>query len=146
MRRLDRRDVITVIDPEPPGGLPKDFGHEIAIGAATIQVIMTCPHVIETRGNAAHGRGLAFRDCVLGKRRIDADMHVGVDTAREGEMVPAIESLSGLIGLQVGCELADLAVLDADIEAVDRCFFWTHDTDIFDYKVEWFRHAVPLIP
>src|SRR6476646_3044035 len=43
---LDRRNVITVIDPEMPLGLLEDFGHEVTIWTAPVQIIMPCAYVV----------------------------------------------------------------------------------------------------
>src|SRR5262249_22899193 len=44
---LDRRNVITVIDPEMPLGLLEDFGHEVAVWTAAVQIIVSCPYVVQ---------------------------------------------------------------------------------------------------
>src|SRR5215468_2968840 len=44
---LDRRNVITVIDPEMPLGLLEDFGHEVTIGTAAVEIIVPCAYVVE---------------------------------------------------------------------------------------------------
>ena len=43
---LNRRDVISVIDPESSLGLLQYFGHEVTVGAAAVQIIVPCPYVI----------------------------------------------------------------------------------------------------
>src|SRR5262245_29273447 len=44
---LDRRNVITVIDPEMPLGLLEDFGHEVTIRTAAVEIIVPCAYVVE---------------------------------------------------------------------------------------------------
>ena len=61
--------------------------------------------VIQARGHAAHGRGLAFRNRVLRERRIDADMHVRVDAAWERQAILGIEDLLCVLGLNIRREL-----------------------------------------
>src|SRR5581483_1765169 len=127
MRRFDRRNVIAVIDPEAPARLLEHFGHEIVIGAAAVQIIMAGPYVDEAGRDTAHGRGLALRSSVFSERRIDADMQMGVYTAREREMVFAVKNLNGLIDRDIGGKPADLAILDGDVETVDRGFLRPHN-------------------
>src|SRR5262249_2236592 len=40
MPRLDRGDVIAVVDPKPPVRLLEHFGHEVAVGAASVEIIL----------------------------------------------------------------------------------------------------------
>ena len=93
---LNRRDLIAVIDPEAALRLPEHFGHKIAVRAAAVEVIVTGPDVIEARRDAAHGRGLAFGDGILRQRRVDADMHVGVDATRKRQTILGVEDFLGL--------------------------------------------------
>src|SRR5262249_56549390 len=93
---LDRRNVITVIDPESPLGLLEDFGHEVTVRTAPVQIIMPCPYVVQARGYAPHRCRLAFRNRVLRERRIDADIHVSIDAARERQRSLGVENLLGL--------------------------------------------------
>src|SRR5580700_321981 len=100
--------------------------------------------VIQARRDAAHRRGLAFRNRVFGQRRIDADMHVCVDASRKSQVILAVENLLRLLGSKLGREAADLAALDADVEAVDGGLVGTHDADILDDEIEQFRHSAFL--
>ena len=44
---FDRRNVITVIDPEMPLGLLEDLGHKITVWTAAVQIIVPCPYVVQ---------------------------------------------------------------------------------------------------
>ena len=57
---FNRRNVITVIDPESPLGLLEDFGHELTVRTAPVQIIMPRSYVVETRRYAAARCCLAF--------------------------------------------------------------------------------------
>ena len=101
MPGLDRRDVIAVIDPESSLGLLEHFRHEIAVRAAAVEVIMARAYVVQARRHAAHRRGLALRNRVVGERRINADMHVGVDAAGKSEKILGVENLFCLFRLDI---------------------------------------------
>src|SRR5580692_11772700 len=105
---------------------------------------MTGADVIQARGDAAHRGSLAFRNRVFGQRRIDADMHVRVDAAGKGQIVLAVENLLRLLYRKLGRETADLAALDADVEAIDGSLFGTHDASVLDDDIEQFRHSAFL--
>src|SRR5262249_16366474 len=79
--RLNRGHVITIIDPESPLGLLENFRHELPVWPAAVQVIMPRSDVVEALGHPSHRRRLSFPNLVVGDRRIDADMHVGINTA-----------------------------------------------------------------
>ena len=85
MPGLDRRNVIAVIDPESFLGLLEHFRHEVAVWTAAVEIVMARAYVVQARGHAAHRRRLALRNRVLGERRINTDVHMGIDAAREGE-------------------------------------------------------------
>ena len=141
MRGFDRRDVESIVDPELVLGLLVDLGHERAIGPAAVEVIMPRADVVEARGDAAHRGRLAFRDRILGERRVDPDMHVRIDAARERQPVLGVEDLLRLPGLDVGRKPRDLSVLDRDIEAVDRRLVRADDAGVLDDGIENFVHA-----
>src|SRR6266567_5667311 len=90
---LDRGNMIAVIDPESPLGLIEDFGHEVAVGTAPVEIITSRSHVVEARGDAADRRCLALGNRILGKRRINADVHVSIDAARESQKILRVENL-----------------------------------------------------
>ena len=71
-------------------------------------------------------------------------MHVRVNTARETEQVFTVNDLLGLIGADLGREPRKLAVLDADVEQIDRGLIGAHDTDIFDDEIEGLIHRYTL--
>ena len=71
-------------------------------------------------------------------------MHVRIDAAGKGQMVLAVEDLLRLPGRELGRETADLAVLDADVEAIDRGLVGTDDASILDDEIEQFRHSAFL--
>src|ERR1700683_3443089 len=105
---------------------------------------MARPYVIQAGGDAAHRRGLAFRNRVFGQRRIDADMHVSIDATGKGQMVLAVENLLRLPGRELRREAADLAALDADVEAIDGGLVGADDTGILNDEIEQFRHSAFL--
>src|SRR5262249_51381968 len=47
MSSLNRRDVISVIDPESSLGLLEDLGHEVTVWTAAVQIIVPCPYVVQ---------------------------------------------------------------------------------------------------
>src|SRR6266404_6269684 len=74
MPGLDRRNVIAVIDAESSLGLLEHFRHEVAVWTAPVEIVMPRAYVVQARGHAAHRRRLAFRNRILGERRINPDM------------------------------------------------------------------------
>src|SRR6266568_8041785 len=80
---LDWGNMIAVIDPETPLGLIENYWHEVTVRAAAVEIIAPRSHVVEARGNPADRGCLALRNRILGERRIDADMHVSINAARE---------------------------------------------------------------
>ena len=71
-------------------------------------------------------------------------MHVSIDAAGKGQMVLAVENLLRLPGRELRRKTADLAALDADVEAIDRGLVGTDDADILDDEIEQFRHSAFL--
>ncbi len=138
---LDRRDVVAVVDPEPAVGQLQHLGHEGAVGAVLVEVVLPGAHVVEARGHAAHGGGLALRHGVEVELLIDADMHVGIDAAGEGEEVLGVEDLVGLVRAQLRREPRDASVLDRDVEAIDRRLVRAHHARILDHEVVRLIHA-----
>src|SRR5262245_44472337 len=133
---LDRRDVITVIDPEMPLGLLEDFRHEVTVWTAAVEIIVPGPYVVQARGYAPHRCRLAFRNRVLSERRIDADMHVSIDAARECQKILGVEHLLGLLGRDIGPKARDLSILDRDVETIHRRLVGAHHARVLDHKVE----------
>ena len=97
---------------------------------------MAGAQVIQARSDAAHGRGLALRHRVLRQRRVNADMHVRIDAARERQPVLGVENGFRPVGLDIGSELGDLAVLDRNIEAIDRRLIGANHAGVLDHDVE----------
>src|SRR5262245_23347135 len=139
--RLDRRDVKSVIDREPPVRLPEYLGHERPVGAVAVEIVLSGPDVIEARRHAAHRRRLALRDGVLGEGLIDADMHMGIDAAGKRQLVPGVENLLRLLGADIRGNLADLTVLDRDVEAIDRRLVRAYGAGILDHEVKRLIHS-----
>ena len=139
--RLDRSDVVAVVDPEPPGGLLEDFRHECPVRTAAVEIVLSGPYVVEARRHAAHRRRLALRDGVLRERLIDADMHMGIDAAGKRQIVPGVENLPALLGADVRGDPIDLSILDRDVEAIDRRLVRPHDPGILDHKVKRLTHS-----
>ena len=139
--RLDRRDVEAVVDPVVPLREPEQLGHELAIRAAAVQVVLTRAGIREARGHAAHRRGLALAHRVLGHRPVDADVHVRVHEARKREPVLPVHDLVRLLRPEVRREPRELAVLDADVEQVDRGPVRPDDADVLDDEVERTGHG-----
>jgi hypothetical protein len=132
MRRLDRSDVKAVVDPEPPVDLPVHFRHEVAVWAASIEIILTGAQVIEARRYATHRRRLAFRYGVPDQGLIDPDMHVSIDAAGKSEKIFGVEYFLGLICLDIGGDTVDLPVRDPDVAAVHRRLVRAHNAGVFD--------------
>jgi len=141
MPGLDRRNVIAVIDPESSLGLLEHFRHEVAVWTAAIEIVMARAYVVQARGHAAHRRRLALRNRVLGERRINTDVHMGVDAAREGEKIPGVENLFRLFRLDVRRQTRDLSFLDGDVEAIDRGPVGTHHAGVLDDEIIEFFHS-----
>ena len=72
------------------------------------------------------------------KRRINSDMHVGVDAAWKGEIIPPIEDLLGLVRRNVRREAFYLAVPDRNVRTIDRSLLRTHNADVFYDEIERF--------
>src|SRR5690349_2176014 len=75
------------------------------------------------------------------KRRIDSDVHVGVDAAWKSEIVPAVEDLLGLFGRNIRREAFDFSALNCNVQAIDRSLFWAHYANIFYDEIERLRHC-----
>ena len=71
-------------------------------------------------------------------------MHVRVDAAGKGQIILAVEDLLSLPSRKLRRETADLAVLDADVEAIDGGLVGTDDANILDDEIEQFRHSAFL--
>jgi len=65
-------------------------------------------------------------------------MHVRVDAAGKGQIILAVENLLRLPDRELGCEAADLAAVDADIESVDRGLVGADNAGILDDEIEQF--------
>src|SRR4029077_7758776 len=78
---------------------------------------------------------------VLMKRRINSDVHVGVDAARKGEIVPPVEDLLGLLRRNIRREAFDFSVPNCDVQTIDRSLSRSYDADIFYDEIERFRHC-----
>src|ERR1700730_6255934 len=102
---------------------------------------MARPNVIQTGGDASHRRGLAFRNCVFGQRRINPYMHVRIHAARKRQIVLAVEDLFRLLTLDLGRKPADLTALDSDVETIDGSLVGPHHAGIFYDEIEWLRHS-----
>src|SRR5262245_65719958 len=68
-------------------------------------------------------------------------MHMGIDAAGKRQLVPGVENLLGLLGADIGGNLADLAVLDRDVEAIDRRLVRPHEAGILDHEVKRLIHS-----
>src|SRR5262252_6673900 len=138
---LDRRNVITVIDPEMPLGLLEDFRHEVAVWTAAVEIIVPGPYIVQARGYAPHRCRLAFGNRVLSERRIDADMHVSIDATRERQEILGVEHLLRLLCRDIGGKARDLSILDRDVETIDRRLVGAHHAGVLDYEVERLFHS-----
>src|SRR5215831_12552831 len=147
---LDRRDVITVIDPEMPLGLLEDFRHEVAVWTAAVEIIVPGPYVVQARGYAPHRCRLAFGNRVLSERRIDADMHVSIDATRERQEILGVEHLLRLLRLDIGRKARDLSLFDRDVETIHRRLVGPRHAGVLDHKVEELFHSrvfsLPTLP
>ena len=102
---------------------------------------MAGAQVIQARGDAAHGRGLALGNRILRERRIDADVHVRVDAARECQAILGVENGLRALRLNIGSELGDLSVLDRNIEAIDGGLVRADHAGILDHNIEKLVHV-----
>ena len=136
MPAFDRRHVIAVVHPETSLRQLAHFGHDFAVRAAAVEIILTGADIIEARGDTAHRGGLAFADRILGKRPIDADMHVRVDAAGEGQQPFGVEYLAGILGADFRCQPRHLAVLDGDVEAVHPGLVRAHHARVLDDEIK----------
>ena len=130
-----------IIDPKPSLRLPEDLGHEFAIGATTVEIVMAGAQVVQARGDASHCRGLALGKRVLGERRVDADMHVRIDATWKCETIFGVEHILGLLGLNFRRKSDNLSILDRDIETIDRRLVRANDASILDDGIENLVHA-----
>ena len=143
---FNRRDMKAVVDPEVFIGLPEHFGHELTIGAATIEVVMSGAQIVEARGNPSHCRSLALGNRILGQWSVYSDVHMSIDAARKRETIPSIKNLPGLLGLNLGSEPRDLSVLDRNIETIDRCLVRPNHAGILDDGIERLVHTRHSLP
>src|SRR5262247_22425 len=120
MPGFDRRDMKAIVDPEAPRRLPEHFGHELTIGAAPIEVVVSRAQIIEARGNASHCRSLALGNRVLRQGRVYSDVHMSIDATRKRETIPGIKGVFGLLGVNLRSKPRDLSILDRNIETIDR--------------------------
>jgi hypothetical protein len=66
---------------------------------------------------------------------------VRVDQAGAREPVLAVDDRVRLRGPDVGREACEFAVLDPDVEEVDRAPVGAHDARVLDHEVEGLGHA-----
>src|SRR5262249_57595653 len=45
--RLDRSDVVAVVDPKSSVGLLEHFGYEIAVGSTAVEIVLPGAHIVE---------------------------------------------------------------------------------------------------
>ena len=142
---FDRRHVIAVVDPEPSLRQLAHFGHDFAIRAAAVEIILTGADVVQAGGDAAHRGGLALAHRVLGERAVDADMHMRVDAAGKGQQPFGVEHFGGVLGADVRRKPDHLAVLDGDVEAIHAGVVRTHHARILDDEIEDFIALLAFI-
>ena len=140
---LDGRQVVGVIAPVPVLGGLQDVGEEVAPRAAAVQVVLAGPEIGQHRGHAAHRGGFRFGHGIVGQWRIDADVRVGVHEARKGEEAPAVEDFARVARRDLRCHEREAAVLDAEVEALDRELPRPHDADVLHDQIER-RHTIAM--
>src|SRR5262249_57375354 len=74
-------------------------------------------------------------------------MHVSVDATRERQKILGVEHLLGLLCRDIGDKARDLAILDRDVETIDRRLVGAHHAGVLDHKVvELFHSRVFSLP
>ena len=147
VRAIERREVISVIDPEVVLRGRQHLGIDLGVGTAALHVIATGTHVIEARGHAALRRRQALAASVRGQRPVNASVHMRVDQARKRQFVFAVDDFTRLSGGNALGQLHHLAIGDGNVEFFDGGFAWTHHAHVLDQQVVFLGllgHGAPV--
>src|SRR5262245_17438507 len=85
---FNRRDMKAVVDPEASIGLLEHFGHELSIGPAPIEIVVSGAQIVEARGNPSHCRSLALGNRILGQWSVYSDVDMGIEADGKSETMP----------------------------------------------------------
>src|SRR5881296_1533760 len=142
----DGRQVITVVAVVATFRQLQDFGKEVRVAAAAIEVILAGAEIREHRGDAARDRGAALGDRVVGERRVDADVGVRVHHARKRESSAAVVDARRGARRDAGRDALDPAVAHAEIGLQHPRRGRTYDAHVLDDEVErGRRHRLPRV-
>jgi hypothetical protein len=81
------------------------------------------------------GGRTTFGQRIVGERGINAGVHVRIDQAGECQAPLTVDDAFGAFGLNLWASADDLAIIDRDISAFERCRVRPHDPHVLDQQI-----------
>src|SRR5882724_11762375 len=133
--------MIAVVDVEAPGGKLQYLGKELPVRPALVEVVLAAAEIIEAGSHAALRRGATLAYGILGERRVNAGMHMGVDHPGEGE--PALAVIDGFrfSSRNIFFDLREFLALDADVRCRGGILVRPHHAHVLYEEVVLHRFA-----